>query len=149
MLPPLSCCLSFLDYPSRPLFSKVSAYGGDGTLCQELQKPNGFPHPTRLDQTSLLTSVATGYYFTELTNFRWGAVIKWSGMKTCSCLLVPQVFTSPKKQLKTLQQLESSICKPGHPVQVEVLIFGKGHDCSCIFQQETPLASQMLPRSRS
>lgn len=69
--------------------------------CQELQKPDGFPHTTRLDQTSLLTSVATGYYFTELTNFRWGAVIKWSGKETCSCLLMPQVFTAhpppPKK----------------------------------------------------
>ncbi|KAI9520891.1 hypothetical protein NQZ68_013297 [Dissostichus eleginoides] len=42
-------------------------------------KPKGFPHPHRLDQTSLLTSVATGYYFTELTDFRWGAVIKRSG----------------------------------------------------------------------
>lgn len=79
----------------HPVCSQASAYGKDYKHCQELQKPNGFPHPTRLDQTSLLTSVATGYYFTELTNFRWGAVIKRSGMETRSCLLMPQVFTFP------------------------------------------------------
>ena len=81
----------------HPVCSQASAYGKDYKHCQELQKPNGFPHPTRLDQTSLLTSVATGYYFTELTNFRWGAVIKRSGMETRSCLLMPQVFTFPPK----------------------------------------------------
>lgn len=85
---PLSLCLS--------PFSEVFVRGGAGEAesASSCEKPNGFPHPTQLDQTPLLTSVATGYYFTELTNFRWGAVIKWSGMETCSCLLMPQVFIS-------------------------------------------------------
>lgn len=87
----------FHHHLPHPVCSQASAYGKDYKHCQELQKPNGFPHPTRLDQTSLLTSVATGYYFTELTNFRWGAVIKRSGMETRSCLLMPQVFTFPPK----------------------------------------------------
>lgn len=85
----------FYHHLHLPVCSQASAYGKDYKHCQKLQKPNGFPHPTRLDQTSLLTSVATGYYFTELTNFRWGAVIKRLGMETRSCLLMPQVFTSP------------------------------------------------------
>lgn len=59
-------------------------------------KSDGFPQLHRLYQTSLLTSVGTVYYFTELRDFRWGAVIKWSGTETRSCLLVPQVFTSQK-----------------------------------------------------
>lgn len=96
-------------WPSLPPSSlwNICTWNGRRTLPR-VAKPNGFPHPTRLDQASLLTSVATGYYFTELTNFRWGAVIKWSGMETCSCLLMPQVFTSPKYQPKTLWLLGSS-----------------------------------------
>lgn len=103
----------------RPLFSEASAYGGDGRLCQELQKPNGFPHPTRQDQTSPLTSVTTGYYFTELTNFRWGAAIKWSVMETCSCLPMPQVFNhhSSHKKKKNPKHCNSFIWG-GYLIQV-------------------------------
>lgn len=114
-----------------------------------LQNPNGFPHPTRLDQTSLLTSVATGYYFTELTNFRWGAVIKWSGMETCSCVLVPQVFTSPKHQLKTLQELESSIWKLVTRSRWRCSSLKEAMTAHASLRKETPLTPWILPRSQS
>lgn len=106
MLPPppslslsLSVVLSLWTSLPPSLFWGICTWRRLQTLPR-VAKPNGFPHLTLLDQTSLLTSVAAGYYFTELTNFRWGAVIKWSGMETCPCLLMPQVFRSPKYQPK-------------------------------------------------
>lgn len=108
--PPSS--FSFYASPPPPLLSYLHIALEETVNSAKICKPHGFPHPLpQLEKASLLTSVATGYYFTERTNFRWGAVIKWSRMETCFCLLVPQVFTSPKLWPNTLQQLQWSVHK--------------------------------------
>lgn len=132
----------------HPVRSQASAYGKDFKRCQELQKPNGFPHPTRLDQTSLLTSVATGYYFTELTNFRWGAVIKRSGMETRSCLLMPQVFTFPPKMNPNITTV--AFQPGGWGVTFKLGELGSAvHKRLCVLEYETPPEPRMLSRSWS
>lgn len=93
-----SLIFSIFRLPPPPFSVDVSPFacGGDNQLCQNFQ--NGFPHPTPLDPTLLLTSVAAGFYFTELRNFRCRAIIKWSLTETCSCLRMPQIFTFWKKE---------------------------------------------------
>lgn len=123
----------FHHHLSHTVCSQASAYGKDYKHCQELQKPNGFPHPTRLEQTSLLTSVATGYYFIELTNFRWGAVIKRSGMETRSCLLMPQVFTFPPQKWTQTWQVAFQAGGWGVTFKLEELS-SAAYKCLCVLE---------------